>query len=61
HGLVCAPSDQVGFQWQWGCYGTDIGGTSTAFGTGQANTNLILAGCYQPMKIPSVQVGGQYS
>jgi hypothetical protein len=45
HGLVCAPSDQVGFQWQWGCYGTDIGGTSTAFGTGQANTNLILAGC----------------
>jgi len=43
HGLVCAPSDQGSFQ--WGCYLTDIGGTSTAFGTGQANTNLILSGC----------------
>ncbi|MFM7588895.1 MAG: hypothetical protein ACKO55_07250, partial [Bacteroidota bacterium] len=50
HGLVCAPSDQGSFQ--WGCYGTDILGTSldssnTAFYTGQANTNLILAGCSQ--------------
>jgi len=43
HGLVCAPSDQGSFQ--WGCYGTNIAGTSTAIGTGQANTNLILAGC----------------
>jgi hypothetical protein len=43
HGLVCAPSDQGTYQ--WGCYGTDISGTSTAFGTGQANTNLILSGC----------------
>jgi len=43
HGLVCAPSDQGIFE--WGCFGTDIVGTSTAFGTGQANTNLILAGC----------------
>jgi hypothetical protein len=43
HGLVCAPSDQGIFE--WGCYGTDIVGTSTAFGTGQANTNLILSGC----------------
>ncbi|MFM8838743.1 MAG: FISUMP domain-containing protein, partial [Bacteroidota bacterium] len=45
HGLVCAPSDQGNFQ--WGCLGTDIVGTSNAFGTGQANTNLILAGCSQ--------------
>jgi len=46
HGLVCAPSDQGNFQ--WGCYGTpDIVGTFTAFGTGQANTNLILSGCSQ--------------
>ena len=43
HGLVCAPSDQGGFQ--WGCLGTDIMGTSEAIGTGQANTNLILSGC----------------
>jgi hypothetical protein len=43
HGLVCATSDQ-GLS-QWGCYGTDIVGTSTAFGIGQANTNLILSGC----------------
>ncbi|NDA63152.1 MAG: DUF1566 domain-containing protein [Chitinophagia bacterium] len=44
HGLVCAPSDQGNFQ--WGClWGTNIGGTSTAFGTGQANTSLILSGC----------------
>jgi hypothetical protein len=45
HGLVCAPVDQGNFQ--WGCQGTNIAGTSTAFGTGQANTNLILAGCSQ--------------
>jgi hypothetical protein len=29
----------------WGCSGTNISGTSLAVGTGQANTNLILAGC----------------
>jgi uncharacterized protein (TIGR02145 family) len=45
HGLVCAPSDQGSFQ--WGCYGTDISGTSTAFGTGMANTLTIVNGCYQ--------------
>jgi len=43
HGLVCAPSDQGGFQ--WGCVGADIMGTSEAIGTGQSNTNLILSGC----------------
>jgi len=43
YGLVCAPSDQGIFE--WGCQGTNIGGTSSAFGTGQNNTNLILAGC----------------
>jgi hypothetical protein len=45
HGLVCAPSDQ--WNGEWGCYGTNIAGTSTSFGTGQANTNLILSGCPQ--------------
>jgi len=43
HGLVCAPSGQGGFL--WGCWGTNIVGTSTLIGTGQANTNLILNGC----------------
>ena len=43
HGLVCAPNDQGTMM--WGCTGTDIVGNSTAFGTGQTNTNLILAGC----------------
>jgi hypothetical protein len=43
HGLVCAPSGQGYFP--WGCFGTDIVGTSTAFGTGQVNTNLILSAC----------------
>jgi hypothetical protein len=43
HGLVCAPSNQGGFTWG----GAFIGGTSSAFGTGQANTSLILAGSNQ--------------
>ena len=43
HGLVCAPSGQGGFL--WGCWGTNIVGTSTLIGTGQANTNLIKNGC----------------
>ena len=29
----------------WGCSGTLIGGTSTAFGTGNANTTAIVGGC----------------
>lgn len=45
HGLVCAPSDHGNFQ----CVSDTIYivGTSTAFGTGQSNTSLILAGCSQ--------------
>jgi hypothetical protein len=45
HGLVCAPSDQGSFQ--WGCNGTNISGTSNAFGTGMANTLAIVNGCLQ--------------
>ena len=42
-GLVCAPTDTG---WHvWGCMGTNIIGTSSALGSGQNNTNLILAGC----------------
>jgi hypothetical protein len=42
HGLIAAPSDQsAGIH--WGCYGTFIGGTSTALGTGAANTAIIAS------------------
>ena len=42
-GLVCAPTDTG---WHvWGCMGTNIIGTSSTLGSGQNNTNLILAGC----------------
>jgi hypothetical protein len=44
HGLISATSDQSTGA-QWGCYGTSIPGTSTAIGTGQANTTAIVAGC----------------
>jgi hypothetical protein len=43
HGLVCAPSDQGVAE--WGCYGINIPGTLTSFGTGQINTNLVISGC----------------
>jgi hypothetical protein len=46
HGLISATSDQSTGS-QWGCYGTPIGGTSTAIGTGQANTTAIVNGCSQ--------------
>lgn len=42
-GLIAATTDQ-GFG-TWGCEGTNIAGTSTAQGTGQANTNAIVSGC----------------
>jgi len=44
HGLIAAPSDQ-GPYFQWGCMGTTIGSTSTAFGTGASNTVAIVNGC----------------
>ena len=44
HGLVAARFDQSASA-EWGCFGTLIGGTSTAIGTGQANTTAILNGC----------------
>ena len=44
HGLIAATSDQSTGA-QWGCYGTTIGGTSTAIGNGQANTYAIVNGC----------------
>jgi hypothetical protein len=44
HGLIAASGDQSTGT-QWGCYGTAIGGTSIAIGTGQANTTAIVNGC----------------
>ena len=46
HGLISAPTDQSTGA-PWGCYGTLIGGTGTAIGTGQANTTLIVNGCLE--------------
>jgi hypothetical protein len=43
-GLVCAESNQSTGA-EWGCYGTTIGVTSTAIGTGASNTAAIIAGC----------------
>ncbi len=43
HGLEAAPADLTPSQ--WGCMGTTIGGTSSAIGTGKANTAAIVAGC----------------
>ena len=42
-GLIAADSDQ--FSAQWGCYEQSIGGTSSAVGTGAANTTAIVSGC----------------
>ena len=42
-GLIAAPSDQSSAT--WGCEGQSIGGTSSAVGTGAANTTAIVSGC----------------
>lgn len=44
HGLIAAESNQSEGA-EWGCNGTTIGGTSTAIGSGQANTTAIVNGC----------------
>lgn len=44
HGLIAPTTDQSSWVF-WGCSGTLIGGTSTAIGTGQANTTAIVNGC----------------
>jgi hypothetical protein len=47
HGLIVAASDQSSGA-VWGCYGTDIGGTSPAVDAGNANTEAIINGCPEP-------------
>ncbi len=44
HGLISTTSNQSTGA-QWGCSGTSIAGTSTALGTGLANTTAIVNGC----------------
>ncbi|MCK9612477.1 MAG: DUF1566 domain-containing protein [Bacteroidales bacterium] len=44
HGIIAAPSDQSTSS-SWGCAGTAIGNTSTALGSGMANTSSIVNGC----------------
>ena len=43
HGLVVSPANTG--QGVWGCHGTSVQGTSTALGTGAANTAAIVATC----------------
>lgn len=43
HGLIVS---SVEFTWiSWGCYPRPMGCSSSAYGSGQANTNIILANC----------------
>ncbi|MDX9848461.1 MAG: DUF1566 domain-containing protein [Tenuifilaceae bacterium] len=44
HGLIAASSD-LNSDAQWGYWGTNVGGTSVAMGTGMANTLAIVAKC----------------
>ncbi|MCX6277766.1 MAG: DUF1566 domain-containing protein [Bacteroidetes bacterium] len=44
HGLISATTNQSAAA-KWGCPGTSIAGTSTAIGSGQANTTAIVNGC----------------
>ncbi len=43
HGMIVTTSSQGSTT--WGCMSSMVGGTSTALGTGQANTNLIILKC----------------
>ena len=43
HGLIASPND-LG-QSTWGCLGTYVGASSTYIGSGNQNTNNIMAGC----------------
>ena len=62
HGLIAAPSDQsTGIQWYNGSYIT-TGATATALGTGNANTNTIVAsqgaGSYAAQLCADLSLGG---
>jgi hypothetical protein len=44
HGLIVTETE-ISLSSKWGCAGTDIPGTKTALGTGNQNTQLIMAAC----------------
>lgn len=44
HGLIAAPADQSSYA-SWGCYMTNLGGTSTVLGRGAQNTTAIVTKC----------------
>jgi hypothetical protein len=46
HGMIAAGIDQD--MGEFGCYPMEVGGTSTLFGTGQANTTQIVNFCPMP-------------
>jgi hypothetical protein len=43
HGLIVSPVEFTGIS--WGCYPRPMGCSSSAYGSGQANTNIILSNC----------------
>nr|NQU92589.1 DUF1566 domain-containing protein [Bacteroidota bacterium] len=44
HGMIALHTDFTDWM-EWGCEGTEIGGTSMSYGTGPSNTSAIVAGC----------------
>ena len=60
-GLIATPSDQYA---TWGCYVQTIGGTSSAVGTGAANTTAIVSGCsetFYAAALARAYTGGGYT
>ncbi|HAU67918.1 MAG TPA: hypothetical protein DCW52_05910, partial [Gammaproteobacteria bacterium] len=65
HGLEAAPANSPDSppvnspNSVWGCSGTSIAGTSTAIGTGAANTAAIVAGCVSG-EVTAAEVANAY-
>jgi len=45
HGLIMPTTDTGGVNTLWGCFGTNITGTTSSIGSGQANTTAIVNQC----------------
>jgi hypothetical protein len=57
-GLEAAPADSVSSI--WGCFGEEIGGTSTGVGSGAANTDAIIGGCTTETDSTAAEVARMY-
>ena len=57
-GLEASLADSVSAV--WGCGGTDISGTSTAVGSGAANTDAIIGGCTTETDSTAAEVAKMY-